>query len=81
MTFPSDMAKMAESWIDIDDEPEIVSANIEDDILELEQQQSAQDDLDDDEPEPMEEEPTPEELMTFVEMEEAIRKVSPSATR
>ena len=78
-----DFAAMAESWIDIEDEPEIMDAILDEEIENIESAQNKdQNELaveDDDEPEAEEMEIDDADILTFAEAEEALRRLSLSA--
>lgn len=73
-----DYSAMAEMWVDIEDDPDIVDAVCEDEILELESSEKPPADDgagDDDEPEAVPEDIDAKDILTFGEATEAIRKL------
>ncbi|CAB9505697.1 expressed unknown protein [Seminavis robusta] len=78
-----DVLQMGENWIEIEDEPEVISATIDEEIEELETTTTEAElaVLDDEEPELMDVDPEPADVFaSFAEAEEALNKLSESAS-
>jgi DDE superfamily endonuclease len=81
----SQLANIAENWVDIEDQPEIMEATIEDDIdaMEVEEQQvlteNEMNEMDDEEPAPNEE-IAEEDKISYVQAQNWLQKICVNAT-
>ena len=73
---------MAESWIEIEDQPEIVDAEVEDFIQQLESEQHPMSDVEDDsEPEGVDSSDDEGEPLTFFKAEEMVHELKKNCSK